>query len=1052
MRVLGGLSVDGLDVGTRLDRKARMLLRLLATARGRTVSAESLIDALWPEGGPSRPGDQLSVLASRIRRVLGRDTVTHVDRGYRLSGVSIDLDELDAVVMETERRSAGGALTGAAGTARIALAYLRGPLVDPTSESGAEPADWVLADHAAAVRLVRRARHAAATALLGVGDWPEALALAGADRDADPYDEAAVRLVMRCEVLAGRPGVALTAYAGLRALLAEELGTDPAPETDALHTAILRGEIAAATRVADRARLVGRESQLRHLDSLRDRVWGSAAGGPSERAWDGRMRVAVVTGEAGVGKTTLVGTWAELRAEAGDTVLRGTCGPLDAASPLDVVLVALGEHLRRTGDRDRLLGEDAVVLGPLIDPGSQLPGAPPTAADPVLGPATLYAALTRVLARIAGDRGAILVVDDAHLAGRGLGDWLRFAARRSLRVLVVAARRPGEGVPLPATDEVAVGPLDLAATEQLVGRDRAPDLHRRSGGHPLFLVELAGAPSDELPASLVAAVLRRCDELDGAADLIRAAAVLGGEVDVDLLAAVLGLPVLEALAAVELAEARGLLTERAGRYAFRHELVREALASGTATRRAVVLHAQAARVLAARPDPDPLLVAEHAERGGDPRLAAAALRRVADRASARFDHATARRLLDRSLALCPDDAVLLARARVRIRLEEYREAETDALAATGASAAGAEVATWAAYFGRRFDDAVGHARDGELSAADEAGLGSCLAAGGRVRHARGDLDAAEELLVRALDLAHGEDRLTAAAWLGVLQAHRNRQHEALELLRPATRPGIGADHTSAALHALLFTGHVHAIAGRPAAALDAFERYTTEVERRQAPRFAGRGVNFGGWVQRNLGAVSAGVEAHHRALESRPAEGTPELEIAALEDLAEERLHAGDVDGADGLLSRVDSLLVGDLVFGWRLGMKRDLLGAQRELLANRPEEALVLAGALRDRAERSRVPRYSSVAALLEHRARAALGDKVDPSVAWRDLDAVAAAVRIEAWWWAGETGAALGQQRWLARAEVLADELARGSAAHAATLRGEADRRLTDWRRRVR
>ena len=55
--------------------------------------------------------------------------------------------------------------------------------------------------------------------------------------------------------------------------------------------------------------------------------------------------------------------------------------------------------------------------------------------------------------------------------------------------------------------------------------------------------------------------------------------------------------------------------------------------------------------------------------------------------------------------------------------------------------------------------------------------------------------------------------MTAAAWLGVLRAHQSRVPEALELLRPAARGQIGVEHTSATLHALLFLGHAHALAG-----------------------------------------------------------------------------------------------------------------------------------------------------------------------------------------------------------------------------------------------
>ena len=122
---------------------------------------------------------------------------------------------------------------------------------------------------------------------------------------------------------------------------------------------------------------------------------------------------------------------------------------------------------------------------------------------------------------------------------------------------------------------------------------------------------------------------------------------------------------------------------------------------------------------------------------------------------------------------------------------------------------------WAAYFGRRFGQAAQFAEDGALAAADPADRGRCLAAGGRIHHAAGDLDQAELLLGEAVSLAQGADRVTAAAWLGVLRAHQSRAEEALTLLRPAARGQIGAEHTSATLHALLFTGHAHALAAGP---------------------------------------------------------------------------------------------------------------------------------------------------------------------------------------------------------------------------------------------
>lgn len=1033
MRVLGDVSVDGVDLGSAVDRKARLLLRYLAMARGRAISTEALADALWSGRPPARPADQIAVLASRLRRALGASAVEHGDHGYRLRYDWLDLDELAGLVTAVGERSAAGSTSAAAAAARVAVSLLRGPLPGPASE-----AEWVLADHAAAVRLVHRARRTAAEALLGSGDWLDALDLAAATAQEDPYDEDAVRLVMRANVAGGRPAAALATYASLRDLLADELGTDPAAETAALHEAILRGEVVVAAPTAATTRLVGRASQLSHLDALADRL--------AEQ----KVRVAVVSGEGGIGKTTLVRTWADARTATGATVLFGTCGTLDSATPLDVLLAAIGDHLRRSDHAGELLGEDAGLLASLLGLGVRDPSVG-AVADGVLGLTSLYAAITGVLGRIGGERGVILVLDDAHLAGPTLTDWARFAQRRPARVLIVAAVRPSEGTPFPFADVVHLGPLDQAAISELVGADRAADLYTRSGGHPLFLSELAAAPDGELPASLVAAIERRCDDLGTGAEVVRSAAVLGSDLDVDLLASVLSRPPLDVLADLELAADRNLLVENAGRFVFRHALVRQALADGTRGTRAALLHRQASAVLAGRSDADPVLVAEHAALGGDTVLAARSLREAAVRAADRFDHATAEDLLMRSQRLAPDDQTLIARARVRIRLGRYAEAEEDAAAASTSGAEGHEVSAWAAYFDRRFDDAVRFARDGELTAEDEAVRARCQIVGGRTLHARGELAAAERLLREASATAVGSGRLTASAWLGVIHAHRGAAGPALELLRPATRPGVHVDHTSASLHAWLFTGHAHAAAGRTHEALAAFAQYTDEVERRQVPRFGGRGTNSAGWVLRNLGAADEAREIHHEALEYADALGTPEVRIAALEDLADDRLLAGDPQAATGYLDQAASSFAGDLVFGWRLELKLELLRARVALALGDADIALAGATALAARADAIGVPRYGSVARLLAHQSRAAEKGPVDLDAVGRDLAAAGSKVAVEAWWWAGETAVALREPALLATAEDLVERLATQSD-RADTLRAAADRRLEAWRLRLR
>jgi polynucleotide 5'-kinase involved in rRNA processing len=97
--------------------------------------------------------------------------------------------------------------------------------------------------------------------------------------------------------------------------MADELGIDPSPETTALFTAILRGELTVPARPSPvSSGLVGRDDELAYLEAISTRARGSAT------------EVVVVDGEAGIGKTTLLRAWADRRMAAGDTVLTASCG------------------------------------------------------------------------------------------------------------------------------------------------------------------------------------------------------------------------------------------------------------------------------------------------------------------------------------------------------------------------------------------------------------------------------------------------------------------------------------------------------------------------------------------------------------------------------------------------------------------------------------------------------------------------------------------------------------------------------------------------------
>jgi hypothetical protein len=104
---------------------------------------------------------------------------------------------------------------------------------------------------------------------------------------------------------------------------------------------------------------------------------------------------------------------------------------------------------------------------------------------------------------------------------------------------------------------------------------------------------------------------------------------------------VLGRGVVDLLDDAERAVAGQFLADGNGTLRLRHELLREALAASATAGRAALLHRQAGRVLARRPDSDPVTVAQHARLGGDLMLASRALRDASARAGERFDHAGA---------------------------------------------------------------------------------------------------------------------------------------------------------------------------------------------------------------------------------------------------------------------------------------------------------------------------------------------------------------------------------------------------------------------------
>ncbi|MFC9284849.1 BTAD domain-containing putative transcriptional regulator [Streptomyces collinus] len=295
-RILGTARVtDDQGVPVPLGgRRLRTLLTVLALRPGRAAGAETLIEEVWADAPPQDAPAALQALVGRLRRALGRDTVSSTEGGYRLEATE---DDVDLHVFARLTRAGTGALA-AGDPARAhralteALALWHGPAL----------AD--LPDRTAAARpeaLHLEATRARAAAALDLGRAQDVVPELTELTTAHPYDESLRALLIRALRDTGRPADALAAYESARRTLADALGTDPGPELQALHASLLseRRPPAAApppTRPPERTgnlrrrltSFVGREPELAAIRSDLHRA-----------------RLVTLTGPGGSGKTRL---------------------------------------------------------------------------------------------------------------------------------------------------------------------------------------------------------------------------------------------------------------------------------------------------------------------------------------------------------------------------------------------------------------------------------------------------------------------------------------------------------------------------------------------------------------------------------------------------------------------------------------------------------------------------------------------------------------------------------------------------------------------------
>ncbi|GAB3736448.1 hypothetical protein GCM10027598_63450 [Amycolatopsis oliviviridis] len=635
--VLGPLVAEDArgEVGLKGPRHRAVLARLLI-ARGRVVPVERLVDDLW-ERPPEGAVGAVQTFVGALRRALEPDRAPReparllvtVARGYALRTDSVDAWDFEAAVAAARELLDARRADAALSRVDTALASWRGPAYAEFAEEG-----WARGEVSRLTELRLLAGELRAEALLALGRAAEVIPELEPRVREYPLRENGSRLLALALYRSGRQGDALAVLRAARERLADELGLDPGDGLRELEADILAQAPRlkpSAPKIVERP-LVGRDAELAKLEEAAT-----------------RSRLVLVSGDAGVGKTALAEAFAARLAARGWTTAWGN-NPDDEGVPPAFAWTR--------------------ILATLADAGyGAAPAADPATDDPVAARWRWHRA---VASHLSGAAPLLLVLDDLHWAGEETLALL--TAVLSEPVLVVAtyrgtdppdrlteflgraARAEPTRIYLAGLPETEVAGLVRITTGEDVGPGTAAVIHRRSGGNAFFVRELARLLAAEGPAALDAVppgvrdvVRHRVEALpDEARGVVRRAAVIGTDVDLDVLEALAGETALDA---VEIVVRHGFLTERAPRrFRFAHALVRDTLYHDLSRTRRAREHGRIAEALEVlRPDDVDALAHHFLLSEAHACRAARYAQAAAERAESRYAQAEAARLWDAAL-------------------------------------------------------------------------------------------------------------------------------------------------------------------------------------------------------------------------------------------------------------------------------------------------------------------------------------------------------------------------------------------------------------------
>jgi DNA-binding SARP family transcriptional activator/tetratricopeptide (TPR) repeat protein len=566
VRLLGGLSLerDGIPLPPPVGRAPTALLGYLALNPGHH-DREALAARFWADVPESSARANLRTAVWTLRKAIGDGSLAADRRSVGLVGTWVDVIEVAAMAERGEQQAA--------------IELCRGDLLPEEDADWAEPAR--VRHHACHAGLLE----ALATKADNAGRLADAVNWSRQRCALTPLDEPAVRALLQRLLAAGDRADAVRAGQEFVATLRDTLGVAPDAETKALLAELREPEPRAHRPTV--LPMFGRANELAALNAM----WAAAR--------RGRGQLAVLSGEAGIGKTRLA---TELRRRAAATDARvavGAAVDVGGEAPFAVAMEVARElvrvvpvppaQVRWPDEIGRLAPDLAIALGRR--------GVPPQVASPELERLRIFEAVLRLVEWAAAERPVLLVAEDAHRADRVSLQLLAHIGRRlaDLPVLLVITRRDrpirgeldalvsdlaGRGVPVTDLELPPLSAAEVAAVVRSVApltQSEVDKVIAAAEGSPLLAVECARAMasgSASPPPSLRAAVRAA----------LAALPPLGRELAEVVAAAGRSLraPELNGLGLPDLTGARravldaGMLEHVDGSLGFRHALISEA--------------------------------------------------------------------------------------------------------------------------------------------------------------------------------------------------------------------------------------------------------------------------------------------------------------------------------------------------------------------------------------------------------------------------------------------------------------------------------------------